>query len=1043
MSLPATGAIFLAPGFLPLQAQIELNRQFSTTREYDKYDVIVNGAGLMGYFAAIHAAKKGKRILIVDKRTSPGFEIAAKKKLWIGAEGWENLSEEMLELLLPYGEKQEIDNPSGVGPRKSKFGNELMLFSGSIRKGLLRNLLLNKIDVLLMTEVAGIFSRNKEVAALLLASKHGMHSVKCKSFVDATDNVTFSRNFFGKTNPIREASFVAEIDNVNISKRKSIAIPSNVGLNIKEIILRPGKHFSGQAFIEFCFPPQSQQLEEIEQQARHITALIGRNFSIIDDVIRGAKISQFAQECSLHLTDITLPVSEYKGHYLLHDSFEALTCKKLTDLQAKSKEIIDSIEYLNIDSFDTLFVGKANIPKKEIKFEKVDDIGFTMPLEKCIINGDKWLKIIRQCQVLVAGAGTAGAMAGQGSGSKGANTIILDYFNDMGGTKTMGGVMGYYHGVKSNPLFKNQDMQSSLLALEHNMHNKVGYQYFHNKKNVEVGNRFLSGYIICGTLSENNKVTGILACRNGSIELIKAKITIDATGDGDVAAFAGASYAYGNSRNGITQNYSHWDISSGSKKSQSVSPSRDYDIIDYTRISELQRALFLSHYQSYFYDFHPMLGIRESRRIVGHYTLNLFDAIEGTTHPDTISRSSSDYDPHYIGVSEYSRCGFLLPHSNTLVMNIPYRSIVPKDLDGLLISGRGISQTHNALQFTRMSADLLVLGYMTGQIAADIAWNNGNTKDYDVSELQKEWTGLGYIPKIESDPLVDDSQFRNNEIKRRVKELATGKEEYLFKVIRFPKKEVLTTLLDHWEKNNHLLLAKALSWYGMHMGNTLVLNELQLLFSKEQEAGYPDGYVEHYDHIRGREKNVLEGLFWKINQNIAILGMAQNKNNTSLIKHILEHTSSGGDPVNRESVYYQGRLDLRLIPNYNRIFNLCFYAERNPDASLISGFETLLSDANIGGFLSKEYRVSGQNVYGANLEIHIAVAMARCGSKSGYFMLIDYMSDIHHDFRRFASSELKSLLGDDYNSDIKILKTIIAEKQFSKSPIALVKGVEL
>lgn len=82
-----------------------------------------------------------------------------------------------------------------------------------------------------------------------------------------------------------------------------------------------------------------------------------------------------------------------------------------------------------------------------------------------------------------------------------------------------------------------------------------------------------------------------------------------------------------------------------------------------------------------------MLTVRESRRIEGLYTLNLIDAVEGTHFEDIISRARSDYDPHYNGNSEYTRCGFLLPHSNELTVEVLYRSIVSKYLDGLLISG--------------------------------------------------------------------------------------------------------------------------------------------------------------------------------------------------------------------------------------------------------------------------------------------------------------------------------------------------------------------
>ena len=91
LTLPATGAIMLAPGCLNRQALAEINQQFSGTPSFDQYDLVINGAGLAGYFAALHAAKSGQKVLVVEKRTSPGYEITAKKKLWLGTEGFDKL----------------------------------------------------------------------------------------------------------------------------------------------------------------------------------------------------------------------------------------------------------------------------------------------------------------------------------------------------------------------------------------------------------------------------------------------------------------------------------------------------------------------------------------------------------------------------------------------------------------------------------------------------------------------------------------------------------------------------------------------------------------------------------------------------------------------------------------------------------------------------------------------------------------------------------------------------------------------------------------
>ena len=66
ITLPATGAILAAPGLMDFQIRKEIMPQFTGESAVDEYDVIINGAGLAGYFAAIEAANQGKSVLIVD-----------------------------------------------------------------------------------------------------------------------------------------------------------------------------------------------------------------------------------------------------------------------------------------------------------------------------------------------------------------------------------------------------------------------------------------------------------------------------------------------------------------------------------------------------------------------------------------------------------------------------------------------------------------------------------------------------------------------------------------------------------------------------------------------------------------------------------------------------------------------------------------------------------------------------------------------------------------------------------------------------------------
>lgn len=1046
ITLPATGAVMIAPGFINTQAFAEINQQFSGKDTFDEYDVVINGAGLSGYFAAIHAAKRGKKVLIVEKRTSPGFDMAAKGKLWLGVEGIDNLRTDLAQLFFPSEEKQEAKNKGGKGPGESQYGDELLLFSGSIRKGLLRNLLANKVHVLLMTDVCGILTDNQNVQGVLLAGKHGLHTVKCRSFIDASDQLLFSRGIVGSPYRISRAGFVLEMAKVSGPQKKEVSVSDAFGVFNNKLMFHRGKLSDEQMFIEFEFSVSSQKPEEIEHQARLISAKLGKNLDAIDGSLKDAQINHFPLETSFYLEDEALPVTSLKGHYLLSGSSAHLTCRKIIALEKAAQKLVDELKYARTNARpSTLLTIGSSIPFSSLSFSEIDEPGLSVPLKSVTFDFQNLIKNKEQCQVLVAGGGTGGAFAATGAAEKGANTIVVDYFNDLGGTKTMGGVMGYYHGVKDNKYFKKQSEDAERVAFETNMSKKTGRKLYHLTEMLNADGRYLAGAIMCHTLVRNNTVKGILICRHGKLEAIESHVTIDATGDGDIAAFAGAEFSMGSSRTGETQNYSQWDIPGVGKLPSTTN--RDYDIIDNTKVSELQRGLFISHYEAHFYDFHPFLTVRESRRITGIYVLNLVDAAERTHFEDVISLASSDFDPHNIGSSEYSKCGFLLPHSNDLVVEIPYRSIVPKSLDGLLISGRGISQTHNAMQFTRMTADIIVLGYLTGQIAADLSLKNLQPRKYDVSALQKEWAQLQYLPADYSRKGTWKHRDNQDEIISRIDKLANGHKEYLYECSRLTKEKALPVLIDHCNKpasdEGKLLVAKAMAWFGNPEGNILIEKELKELFTKELADGYPDGYVDDYDFIRGREKNMLEGLFWRINQNIGLLAMTGDATGNATIKHIIENTVSGGGIVKRSNDYYNGRIDLKIIPFYNRILNLCFYAERVPDPSFIPAFEKLLTDENIGGFQTQDYTKVRWRIFGGLLEVSIAAAAARCGSKTGYNLLIGYLEDTHYSFKAFAASELRDLTGKDFGYQAEAWKKYAAKLSYPVPAKKLIKEVEV
>src|SRR5690606_37479582 len=116
---------------------------------------------------------------------------------------------------------------------------------------------------------------------------------------------------------------------------------------------------------------------------------------------------------------------------------------------------------------------------------------------------------------------------------------------------------------------------------------------------------------------------------------------------------------------------------------------------------------------------------------------------------------------------------------------------------------------------------------------------------------------MGYLPEDFRKRKKGNLNGDLNEIKRRINNLSEGKEEYLYEVVRVPKTKAISGLKSAFSDNTvsepgRLLVAKALAWFGEKLGNHLIEEELKIMFEQELADGYPGGYVDNYDFIRGR-----------------------------------------------------------------------------------------------------------------------------------------------------------------------------------------------
>ncbi len=129
----------------------------------------------------------------------------------------------------------------------------------------------------------------------------------------------------------------------------------------------------------------------------------------------------------------------------------------------------------------------------------------------------------------------------------------------------------------------------------------------------------------------------------------------------------------------------------------------------------------------------PAVSVRASRRIVGAYELTRADVENGARFPDAIARGAypmSVQSQTHANVREHL---FVRDGGD---YDIPYRALVPRDTDGLLVAGRCLAATREAVGSARMGAQCMAYGHAAGTAAALAAASNVAPRAIDVETLR-------------------------------------------------------------------------------------------------------------------------------------------------------------------------------------------------------------------------------------------------------------------------------------------------------------------
>jgi hypothetical protein len=394
--------------------------------------------------------------------------------------------------------------------------------------------------------------------------------------------------------------------------------------------------------------------------------------------------------------------------------------------------------------------------------------------------------------VLVVGGGPAGIGAALGAARQGAKTLLIEHHS------FFGGVAAWSMGMQMNQMRPGGKPRSRIHELLIEKLKAYGDQAIRLGQhevwcNVEylkvavldaldfVGCRYLVHVRAADAVVENNRVAGVVMATKQGLMTVRAHTVVDCTGDADVAHYAGAEtmkqtdvlmpMTLGLTLTNIDKtkvrfadiertmhgargkfpliptgfievkqvanSVSWWVNHAGTADMGRVDPT---DVEQRTKAECRSRRQALQMVQALRESDNPALqqiewsgagpqvGVRESRRVKGVYVITEEDAMAGRTFEDAIAWRSGFLD---LGGQKAGD-----KYVKMKIHDVPYRSIIPDKLDGLLMAGRCISATHDGAAAGKSMGNCMATGHAAGLAAAMCAKKKSLPRELKVAEVQ-------------------------------------------------------------------------------------------------------------------------------------------------------------------------------------------------------------------------------------------------------------------------------------------------------------------
>ncbi len=356
------------------------------------------------------------------------------------------------------------------------------------------------------------------------------------------------------------------------------------------------------------------------------------------------------------------------------------------------------------------------------------------------------LPCIAALDVAVAGGGTGGASAGIAAGRAGARTVVLETQYALGGVGTAGLIARYWFG---NRVGFTAEIDREVTAFSGEAApNSKGTEWNPEDKSHwlmrtlrSAGGEAWLGSFAFGTRVSAGQVESLLVSTPFGVGRIDCASIIDATGNADIAAAAGAPCR--------VVGADHVAVQGAGLSPRN--PNRDYrntdhafiddcDIEGVTHAFTVTRAKFADEF-----DVSALVDSRERRQIRSDLELSPLDFLAGRTFPDTVVTAESNFDTH--GFTVHPVFQIIPPHKKPLRVHVPYRCMLPVGIDNVLATGLGMGAHRDALPVVRMQADVQNQGYAAGLACVRALRDGTSPRAVDIRGVQQDLAEAGVIDR--------------------------------------------------------------------------------------------------------------------------------------------------------------------------------------------------------------------------------------------------------------------------------------------------------